>query len=375
MLLSSRNKVQNLVFGKRPFTVGSLDLSTSQNIGKIMRDLQDKNEKNVELIVPENTVLQASQSQIEEKNKELPDKELPVEICTDGSCLLPRKSKSLEPENPPVIPTKKTKFHNPPKTTLFKPFLAAINDFKMIKNNDKILIGLSGGKDSLTLLHLLKQYQFMAKNDKINPINFDIAAVTVDPMADSYDPRPLIPYLKKLNVKYFYEQQNIVEQAKKVKPSSICAFCSRLKRGRLYQTMKREGYNVLALGQHLDDLAESFLMGAFHNGALQTMKVNYKLNFSDDSDEQNDEIDGNFRVIRPLCYIREINTRNFAEKYDLPIIPENCPACFDDPKERHRLKQLLATQELLFPRLFDNIKRAIVPLMERNKNSDPIVMA
>jgi len=243
----------------------------------------------------------------------------------------------------------------------------------MINNNDRILIGLSGGKDSLTLLHLMKQYQHMAANPKRGreKINFKIAAVTVDPMTDSYDPSPLIPYLKELGIEYFYEKQDIISEARRVKPSSICSFCSRLKRGRLYKVLERENFNVLALGQHLDDLAESFLMGAFYNGNLQTMKVNYKIKSQDYINKEQDTQPR--RVIRPLCYIREINTRNFAEKNNLPIIPENCPACFEDPKERHRLKQLLANQELLFPRLFDNLKTAIVPLMRQDKTCDPIV--
>merc|ERR1719188_600070 len=107
------------------------------------------------------------------------------------------------------------------------------------------------------------------------------------------------------------------------------------------------------------------------------MKVNYPIkgrpttNENENESGVDEEAPSDLRVIRPLCYVREINTRNFSEKNNLPIIPENCPACFEDPKERHRLKQLLAAQELLFPRLFDNIRTAIVPLMRQEKTSDP----
>lgn len=163
----------------------------------------------------------------------------------------------------------------------------------MIRHGDRVLVCLSGGKDSLSLLHTLRQYHFIAQ---AKGILFTFGAVTVDPGTSSYDPSPLIPYLQGLGVTYFYEEQSgwgwcwgrgsamltfpsnlpgILDKAREVGCSSICAFCSRMKRGRLYACARREGYNVLAMGQHLDDLAESFLMGAFHNGFLRTMKAHY----------------------------------------------------------------------------------------------------
>lgn len=105
------------------------------------------------------------------------------------------------------------------------------------------------------------------------------------------------------------------------------------------------------MGQHLDDLAESFLMSVFHNGRLRTMKANYTIK------------EGDLRVIRPFVYVREKQLRDFAESQKLPVIPENCPACFEVPKERHRTKQVLAQQELLFPRLYWSLKAAMGPLM------------
>jgi len=124
-----------------------------------------------------------------------------------------------------------------------------------------------------------------------------------------------------------------------------------MKRGRLYAAARKHGYNVLALGQHLDDLAESFLMSTFHNGRLRTMKAHYYIRERD------------LRVIRPFVYVREKSLRQFAESRDLPVIPENCPACFEAPKERHRTKQLLAQQEILFPRLFWSFRSALHPLI------------
>ncbi|XP_070553700.1 LOW QUALITY PROTEIN: uncharacterized protein [Ptychodera flava] len=239
-------------------------------------------------------------------------------------------------------------FHPPPKS-LFKPAVQALEEYRMIEDGDRVLLCLSGGKDSLCLLHVLRQYQFYAKK---KGVNFELGAVTVDPQTTSYDPSPLKEYLRALGVPYFYEEQRILEQAKNLAVcESICSFCSRMKRGRIYQCARRQGYNVLAMGQHLDDLAESFLMSAFHNGFLRTMKANYLVR------------EGDLRVIRPLVYVREKDTRQFAEQARLPVIAENCPACFEAPKERHRTKQLLAAQELLFPDLYHSLLSAMKPLM------------
>nr|XP_039264725.1 uncharacterized protein LOC120340516 [Styela clava] len=257
------------------------------------------------------------------------------------------------------------KFISPPKR-LFKLTVQAIEDFKMINSGDRVLVCLSGGKDSLSLLHTLRQYQFYAKKQGVD---FELGAVTVDPKTESYDPSPLIEYLSALGLPYFYEEQAILDQALSLpEVTSICAFCSRMKRGRLYHCARREKWNVLAMGQHLDDLAESFLMSTFQNGLLRTMKANYTVKERD------------LRVIRPFIYVREKDTRDFAENSILPVIPENCPACFEAPKERHRMKQLLASQEILHPKLFYSLKEALRPLMSKNETGmesggkNPIVL-
>jgi selenocysteine lyase/cysteine desulfurase/tRNA(Ile)-lysidine synthase TilS/MesJ len=234
----------------------------------------------------------------------------------------------------------------------------ASKDFDMLRPNDRILIGMSGGKDSTTLLHALLYFQ------KKVPFKIEIAGVTVDPMSSDYDPSPLIDYMKKLGVNYFYEKDPILERAKKsLQNDSICAYCARMKRGIIYNCARREGYNVIALGQHLDDLAESFLMSSFHNGLLRTMKANYVID------------QGDLRVIRPLIYCREKLFKEFVLKNNVPVIQENCPACFSAPKERHRVKVLLAQQENLFPSLFSSLQKAMVPLMKgaiegENKKDD-----
>ena len=238
----------------------------------------------------------------------------------------------------------------PPKKLANK-VMRAVLQHGMLRPGDRVLVGLSGGKDSLCMLHVLHALQ------KRTPFKWDLAACTVDPQADGFDPSPLIPYCARLGVPYFYERQALLAMAdtcmaKEGNRVSICSFCSRMKRGVLYATARREGYNVLAMAQHLDDLAESFVMSAFQNGALRSMKAHYLIDAED------------LRVIRPLAYVRETEAESFAEGAKLPIIPETCPACFEAPKERYRIKCLLATQEALFPSLFHSLLRTILPLTE-----------
>jgi len=224
----------------------------------------------------------------------------------------------------------------------------AISDFSMIRDGDKLLLGLSGGKDSLSLLHTLLHFQRHA------PITFDLAAMTVDPQSEDFDPSPLIPYLKSLKVDYFYVKEPILEMADKhMEGDSYCSFCSRIKRGVMYSTARENNCNVLVLGQHLDDLAESFLMSAFHGGKLKTMKAHYT----------ND--DGDLRVIRPFVYVREKMLAEFAQENALPVIAENCPACFSKPTQREHMKQLLAKQEKENNALFGSLLSTIKPLMTK----------
>lgn len=223
----------------------------------------------------------------------------------------------------------------------------AIGDFDMIREGDRVLLGLSGGKDSLSMLHVLLDLQKRA------PIRFELAAVTVDPQSPDFDPSPLKGYLAALGVKYFYESQPIVEQAKKsLQGDSFCAYCSRMRRGILYRTARENGYNVLALAQHLDDLAETFLMSAFFGGKLRTMKAHY-LNDAKD-----------IRVIRPFVYVRERQTADFAKNAGLPVIQENCPACFGMPTQRMHMKTVLGQLEAENNKLFSSLLTAMRPLME-----------
>lgn len=241
-------------------------------------------------------------------------------------------------------------FLKPPKT-LLRSCGRAIADFAMIREGDRLLLGLSGGKDSLSLLQILYHFQ------KHAPISFTLGAVTIDPMHESFCPEALIPYMNTLGVDYHYVRQPIMKLAEtQMKNKSFCSFCSRMKRGLIYKTARKQKYNVIVLGQHLDDLAESFLMSAFHGGKLETMKAHYV----------ND--DGDLRIIRPLVYARERQCRDFADSASLPVIEENCPACSDTPfkmpTQREHMKQLLAAEEVENKYLFNTLKTTLLPLMQ-----------
>lgn len=223
----------------------------------------------------------------------------------------------------------------------------AIADFGMINDGDRVLVGVSGGKDSLCVLHVLLALQ------KSAPIKFKIAAATVDPQTPEYNPWPLVPYMEALGVEYHMLSKPIIEMAKThidPKRPSICAFCSRMKRGLLYTCMREKDFNVLVLGQHLDDFAESFLMSAIHNGLLRTMKANYWITQED------------VRVCRPLIYVREAVMAEFAKENELPVISDNCPACFSAPQERYKMKTLLSSLEFDYPQLFSTLLRTMRPL-------------
>jgi len=233
----------------------------------------------------------------------------------------------------------------PPKS-LLRVAGRAIADYTMIQAGDRVLLGLSGGKDSLSLLHILLHLQRHA------PVRFEVGVATVDPQVEGFDLEPMRPYLAALGVPYFLMGEPIMERAQQhMGNQSYCSFCSRMKRGVLYATARREGYNVLALAHHLDDLAETFLMSTFHGGTLRTMRANYL----------NDA--GDVRVIRPLVYARERQTADFAQSAGLPVIRDNCPACFRMPTQRWHMKQLLATQEQGNKYLFKSLLSALRPLL------------
>ncbi|MEZ5588776.1 MAG: ATP-binding protein [Sedimenticolaceae bacterium] len=241
----------------------------------------------------------------------------------------------------------------PPKSLLRK-VGRAIADYAMIRDGDRVLLGVSGGKDSLSLLLILRHLQTYA------PVRFELGVITVDPEVEGFDPSSLTAYYDTLGLPWHYRSQPIMEEARtRLDGDSFCAYCARMKRGIMYSTCREHGYNVLALAQHLDDLAESFLMSAFHQGRLGTMKAHYTIDA------------GDLRVIRPLVYVRETQTTAFADAAQLPVVPDSCPACFTAPTQRAHTKTLLAREERAHPNLFANLLSAMRPLMGDRRDRTP----
>jgi len=216
--------------------------------------------------------------------------------------------------------------------------------YKMFEENDRILLGLSGGKDSLNLAHILKHFQ------SVSPQNWDFKAVTLSyGMGENFD--YLKTHCKEHDIDYEVIDSEIFELSKdKIRRnSSFCSFFSRMRRGYLYSYALKNGYNKLAISHHLDDAAESFFMNFTYNGALRTLAPKYRA--------QNGIV-----VIRPLIFAREKQLRDSAMRNGLQTVgDEACPAMRFDvkmPHARFETKQLLAKLESENPKLFISLKAA-----------------
>ena len=216
--------------------------------------------------------------------------------------------------------------------------------YKMFEENDRILLGLSGGKDSLNLAHILKHFQ------SVSPQNWDFKAVTLGyGMGENFD--YLKTHCKEHDIDYEVIDSEIFELSKdKIRlNSSFCSFFSRMRRGYLYSYALKNGYNKLAIAHHLDDAAESFFMNFTYNGALRTLAPKYRA--------QNGIV-----VIRPLIFAREKQLRDSAMRNGLQTVgDEACPAMRFDvkmPHARFETKQLLAKLESENPKLFISLKAA-----------------
>jgi Predicted ATPase of the PP-loop superfamily implicated in cell cycle control len=216
--------------------------------------------------------------------------------------------------------------------------------YKMFEENDRILLGLSGGKDSLNLAHILKHFQ------SVSPQNWDFKAVTLGyGMGENFD--YLKTHCKEHDIDYEVIDSEIFELSKdKIRRnSSFCSFFSRMRRGYLYSYALKNGYNKLAIAHHLDDAAESFFMNFTYNGALRTLAPKYRA--------QNGIV-----VIRPLIFAREKQLRDSAMRNGLQTVgDEACPAMRFDvkmPHARFETKQLLAKLESENPKLFISLKAA-----------------
>ncbi|MDT8339587.1 MAG: ATP-binding protein [Sulfurimonas sp.] len=217
-------------------------------------------------------------------------------------------------------------------------------EFELIEEGDKILVGLSGGKDSLTLVHALKEQQRRA------PFKFDFIAVTVSyGMGENFD--NLIEHCREHEIEHAIHDTKIYDLAgeKIRKNSSFCSFFSRMRRGSLYSAAEKHGCNKVALGHHMDDAAESFFMNFIYNGQMRSLAPKYRA-------------DNGLIVIRPLIQMRERQLAAFALDNDIVTIgDEACPSMRFDvkmPHARANTKEMLAKMEKEFPSLFTSLNAA-----------------
>lgn len=218
----------------------------------------------------------------------------------------------------------------------------AIADFNMIEDGDKVMVCLSGGKDSYTLLDIL----MFLKN--IAPIHFDIVAVNLDQKQPGFPEHVLPQYLDKIGVEYLIVNEDTYSIVKEKIPEgkTTCSLCSRLRRGILYRTAQELGATKIALGHHRDDMLETLLLNMFHGGRMKSMPP--KL-VSDD---------GKNIVIRPLAYASEKDIAKYAEKMEFPIIP--CNLCGSQENlQRKMIKNMLQEWSKQYPGRIENMFRAL----------------
>jgi len=218
----------------------------------------------------------------------------------------------------------------------------AIGDFGMIEDNDKVMVCLSGGKDSYAMLDILLKLRERA------PIHFEIIAVNLDQKQPNFPAEILPNYLKGLGVQYHIEEQDTYSIVKRVIPEgkTTCGLCSRLRRGILYRVADELGATKIALGHHRDDILETLMLNMFYAGKLKGMPPKLR---SDD---------GKHIVIRPLAYVPEKLLERYAADMNFPIIP--CDLCGSQPNlQRQVMKEMLRDWEKKYPGRVENLFRSM----------------
>lgn len=238
---------------------------------------------------------------------------------------------------------KKQQFENKKLTKALRHAVGdAINDFNMIEDGDKIMVCLSGGKDSFVMLDILLGLQ------KSAPINFSIVAVNLDQKQPGFPAEILPAYLAELGVDYRIIEEDTYAIVKRLIPEgkTTCSLCSRLRRGVLYRVATELGATKIALGHHREDILETLFLNMFYGGKLKAMPPKLVTD------------DGQHIVIRPLAYAREKDIKRYAEWKAFPIIP--CNLCGSQPNlQRAVVGEMLEDWDRRFPGRLETMMRAV----------------
>jgi tRNA(Ile)-lysidine synthase TilS/MesJ len=219
----------------------------------------------------------------------------------------------------------------------------AVDDYQMIRPGDKIAVGISGGKDSLTLLCALAELR------RFYPVPFELVAITIDMgFAEAMDLTEVASLCERLDVPYHVVKTEIYKIIFEVrKESNPCSLCAKMRRGALHNAAKELGCNVVALGHHFDDVVDTFMLNLFFEGRIGCFQPVTYLSRRD------------ITLIRPMVYMPEKDVRYFASHADLPVVKSTCPA--DGNTQRAEMQKLLAGLERTYPglryRIFGAIQR------------------
>src|SRR3954447_24075862 len=241
-------------------------------------------------------------------------------------------------------------YRSPLETRIAKKTTRAITDFNLIEDGDRVMVGLSGGKDSWALLQILDELRRRA------PISFSLIAVNVDSGYKDYKHDVIARTCEERGWEYRIEHTSIGEVMDDLLESNAtpCSLCARLRRGVLYRIAREVGATKIALGHHLDDFIETLLLNLFFAGALKAMPARL---ISDNAEHV---------VVRPLVYVTEDEARAYTRECGLPVIGCCCPACGDLGLQRQRVKRLIMDLEREHPNIKGSMLKAVTNVMPRH---------
>jgi tRNA 2-thiocytidine biosynthesis protein TtcA len=241
-------------------------------------------------------------------------------------------------------------YRSPLEARLAKKVTKAIIDFQLVEDGDRVMVGLSGGKDSWALLHILHELRQRA------PVDFSIIAINVDSGYRDYKHDVVARTCEAKGWEYRIEHTTIGDVMDDLLEANAtpCSLCARLRRGVLYRLAADVGATKIALGHHADDFVETLMLNLFFGGSLKAMPARL---VSDD---------GRHVVIRPLVYVSEDEARDYTQECELPVIGCCCPACGDLGLQRQRVKRMLMELERGHPGVKSSMLRALGNVMPRH---------